>query len=119
MVVFAKRHKCLNRSFEYAFFNNREKGQYNLNVIHGNSASLENNSSGNHAVFPEYFVRWFIEKFTKEGDVVFDCFMGSGTVASVAQQMNRNYLGCELDESYIKYAEERLSQKSLVSEWKW
>ena len=34
--------------------------------------------------------------------------MGSGTTAVVAKQMNRNFLGSEIDEQYIEIANERL-----------
>jgi DNA modification methylase len=40
--------------------------------------------------------------------VVLDPFMGSGTVADVARRLNRNYVGIELKEEYIKMAERRL-----------
>lgn len=116
VVVFTKRPYAINRTFEYAFFNNREKGQLNLNVIHGDSASLENNNSTNKAIFPEYFVRWFVDKFTKEGDIIMDCFSGSGTTSYVAQSRGRNFIGFEKDPEQVKYSMERLSQKSLIAD---
>jgi DNA modification methylase len=44
---------------------------------------------------------------------VFDPFMGSGTTAAVAQRLNRQYLGCELNTEYKKLQDARLSQQSL------
>ena len=46
-------------------------------------------------------------------DIVFDPFMGSGTTAAVAQRLNRQYLGCELNTEYKKLQDARLSQQSL------
>jgi len=43
-----------------------------------------------------------IQASSKEGDLVLDCFMGSGTTAVACQQLNRNYIGCERDEGYHK-----------------
>lgn len=51
---------------------------------------------------------------SKEGQVVLDCFMGSGTVALGCQNLNRNFIGIEKEEKYIKIAQKRLSQKSLL-----
>ena len=45
---------------------------------------------------------------TKEGDVVLDPFMGSGTTALAAKTLNRHYIGFELNPDFIKDAEERL-----------
>ena len=42
--------------------------------------------------------------------IVLDPFMGAGTVAYVAKENNRNYIGCELNPEYIKIAEQRITQ---------
>ena len=41
--------------------------------------------------------RAFIKEFTKEGDLVFDPFSGSGTTALEAKYLNRNFLGIEIN----------------------
>jgi DNA modification methylase len=65
--------------------------------------------SGAHfAVFPEELVERMMRAGCPEGGVCLDPFMGSGTVAVVAKRMNRNYLGVELNEEYIKLAQARL-----------
>ena len=45
--------------------------------------------------------------------LVFDPFMGSGTVALVALKLDRHYLGIELSPEYVKIAEKRLQQMAL------
>lgn len=47
---------------------------------------------------------------TKEGDTVFDPFMGSGTVALACIKHNRKFIGCELDREYFEIAEERINE---------
>lgn len=45
---------------------------------------------------------------SKEGDVVFDPFLGSGTASVVAKKLNRKFCGIELNEEYCLWAEKRL-----------
>lgn len=61
------------------------------------------NFRGAHfATFPPDLVRPCILAGSKPGDTVLDPFMGSGTVAQIAKENGRNYLGCELNTEYIK-----------------
>ena len=58
---------------------------------------------GDHpAPFPPKLVENCINLTTLEGDLVFDPFMGSGTTALLAQELNRNWLGFEIDPKYIE-----------------
>jgi DNA modification methylase len=50
-----------------------------------------------------------IESCSNEGDLILDPFMGSGSTAVSCKKLNRNYVGCELDENYYKICLERLS----------
>ncbi len=45
---------------------------------------------------------------SKEGDIVFDPFLGSGTASVTAKKLNRKYCGIELNEEYCLFAEKRL-----------
>lgn len=45
---------------------------------------------------------------SKEGDVVFDPFLGSGTSAVVSKKLNRHYIGVEINEDYCLYSVKRL-----------
>ena len=65
----------------------------------------------NHvAVYPIEFVKYFIKGSTKEGDIVLDPFMGAGTTGVAAKELNRNYIGFEIQESYVNFAETRISE---------
>jgi adenine-specific DNA-methyltransferase len=59
--------------------------------------------------FPEDLVARVILATTSEGDVVLDPYMGSGTVAVVARDYGRHYIGAEFNETYYATAEQRLS----------
>ncbi len=72
----------------------------------------------NHgAVFPIELVSTILENFSKEGDVVYDPFMGTGTTAVVAKQLKRKFIGSEISKKYIDIAEERLkNSKDLFAQ---
>ncbi|MDR2791674.1 MAG: hypothetical protein LBB27_02925 [Tannerellaceae bacterium] len=47
---------------------------------------------------------------TDEGDIVLDPFSGTGTTAIAAKRMGRQYIGFELDETYVQISREKLNQ---------
>lgn len=49
-----------------------------------------------------------IELHTFENDTVLDCFMGSGTTGAACKELNRNFIGIELDENYFNIAKQRI-----------
>jgi site-specific DNA-methyltransferase (adenine-specific) len=57
---------------------------------------------------PEKLLAKIILASSREGDLVFDPFNGSGTTTVVAKKLERHYLGVELDETYCCYAQKRL-----------
>jgi len=70
--------------------------------------------SGSHfAVFPTELIEPCILAGAPLGGIVLDPFMGSGTTAQVAQDLGRQYLGCELNPEYGKLQKKRTAQTSL------
>lgn len=51
---------------------------------------------------PVTLLEELIKKHTNEGDLVLDCFAGSGTTTIAAYNTNRDFTGCELDKNYYK-----------------
>jgi DNA modification methylase len=68
------------------------------------------------AVFPSDLIEPCILAGAPVGGIVLDPFMGSGTTAQVAQDLGRQYLGCELNPEYKKLQDQRLAQQSLMFE---
>lgn len=66
------------------------------------------------AVFPSDLIEPCILAGAPVGGIVLDPFMGSGTTAQVAQNLGRQYLGCELNPTYKPLQDQRLSQQALV-----
>ena len=61
---------------------------------------------------PEKLIAKLILASSKEGEVVFDPFLGSGTTSVVAKKLGRIYCGVEINEEYCCWAEKRLEMAS-------
>ncbi|MEK7565327.1 MAG: transcriptional repressor LexA [Patescibacteria group bacterium] len=73
----------------------------------GHSAS-DNFAYEHPAIFPEKLAEDHIVSWSKEGDVVYDPFMGSGTTAKMAVLSGRKYIGSELFNKYCEVARKRI-----------
>ncbi|NJL82831.1 MAG: site-specific DNA-methyltransferase [Chloroflexaceae bacterium] len=77
------------------------KMAYPSNVIH---LSTECGNKKHSAAFPKSLPIWFIKLFSDEEDVVLDPFLGSGTTCVAACELNRNYIGIEVNAEYHQLA---------------
>ena len=70
----------------------------------------------NHpTIKPLNIIQNFIINSSKEGEIVLDPFMGSGTTAIACMNTNRNYIGFELDKGYYDIILERIkNHKSTI-----
>lgn len=62
-----------------------------------------------NAPFPEALVKPCILAGAPIGGVVLDPFLGSGTTAAVAKKLGRQYIGIDLNKSYVKLAQQRIA----------
>ncbi len=62
------------------------------------------------AVFPDKLAADHIISWSDAGDLVYDPFMGSGTVAKMCVKLNRRYVGSEINPEYCKIIAERLHE---------
>lgn len=60
---------------------------------------------------PVDIIKQCIEKHSKENDVVFDGFMGSGTTGVACKHTNRKFIGIELDDNYFEIAKKRIEEE--------
>jgi len=63
---------------------------------------------GDDVRYSEELVEHFLKEYTKEGDIVFDPFMGFGTTLIVAERMGRIGYGIEFDEKRAAYVKTQL-----------
>ena len=105
--------KC-TRAHEYIFLLSKERKYYfDYKAIREPTVYLKNQERNkrsvwtlakqtahikHHAAFPPDLITPTILAGSKEGDIVLDPFMGSGTTAGVAAGLKRNWIGCELNE---------------------
>ncbi len=59
---------------------------------------------------PVALFEYLIKTYTNEGDLVLDNCMGSGTTGVACKNLNRNFIGIELDPEYFKIAEKRINE---------
>jgi len=59
---------------------------------------------------PVALMEYLIKTYTNEGETVLDFCLGSGTTGVAAKNLNRNFIGIELDEGYFNIAKERIEK---------
>ena len=77
------------------------------NVLHLGVVGYNKNHS---AAFPKHLPEWFIKLFTQKNDVVLDPFAGSGTTLVSAKELNRQWIGIEIEEKYIDLIQNNLDK---------
>jgi len=81
------------------------------NHIHMPQKSNQHTIQSKHpAVYPLELPTFFISAFSNEGDTVLDPFMGSGTTGVACKDLNRHFIGIELNDGYFKLAQERIEK---------
>jgi len=83
----------LERVFLVSKPTKKEKGDYNTHL----------------SVKPVELISHLMKLFTKEGAIVLDPFMGSGTTAVACIKSNRKYIGFDINKEYIKICEKRIT----------
>lgn len=70
---------------------------------------------GHIAMFPEELPARLIKMFSFVGETVFDPFMGSGTTAQAARNLNRNSIGYEINKDFRQYYEQKVIRNSIFN----
>jgi len=96
------------------YFNHREgydnRKKYPKNLLTYNSRSNELNSSAriHPTQKPVALFEYLIKTYTNEGDIVLDNCMGSGTTGIACKNLNRDFIGMEMDDKYFELAKNRI-----------
>lgn len=91
------------------FLNQKEMSNY---MITSNKSSYGETSHPTEK--PIKLFNKFIKTSTNEGDLILDCFAGSGTTLIASKYLRRNFIGIEINPEYVKMANKRLAQEVLM-----
>ena len=90
------------------------KGRHVLNGARDTDLLYYNRVVGNMQLHqnqkPVDLCKYLIIKSSNENDTVLDCFMGSGSTGVACANLNRKFIGIELDNDYFKIAEKRIKE---------
>lgn len=70
---------------------------------------------GHIAVFPEELPHRLIKMFSFAGETIFDPFMGSGTTALAARNLQRNSIGYEINPDFVDYYKQKVDNARLFN----
>jgi len=92
-----------------------QEGKWYLSVWNiTNVLPFKNRLEVGIAAFPDEIPYRLIKLFSYKGETVLDPFMGSGTTLKVANELERKYVGYEIDIELLEVVKEKLSQKRLT-----
>jgi DNA modification methylase len=73
----------------------------------------EDKNKYNHpTIKPLEIIKNLIINSSEENDTILDCFMGSGTTGVACKELNRNFIGIEIDEKYFNISKERIGEEN-------
>lgn len=102
-------------SFENCIYAKKRKSTYNDGYAHNVWEFPIERKIDFFTPKPLKLFKYLIEKSTNEGDIVFDPCIGSGTTAVASKELNRNYIGLDLNKEAIKTTLRRLGNVTEVN----
>ena len=126
-LVWVKDNKIMGQSymsqFEYIIFlrKGRHKkinncGESDVLTFPNKKLKDENGKTIHDTEKPVGLMKVLIDNSSQPYDLVLDPFMGIGSTGVACQNLNRNFIGMELDKEYFKIAKERIEQAETLSE---
>ena len=101
--------KCLNDDLQM-------RSNWELPICNGSERLKKNGKKVHSTQKPEALLHRILLATTNKNDFVLDPFLGSGTTATVAKKLGRNYYGIEKEKTYFKAAEERLKKAKSIED---
>jgi DNA modification methylase len=80
----------------------------NIKCVHNSSGKLHPTQK------PVELMEYMVNTYTNEGDTVLDFTMGSGTTGVACANLNRKFIGIEMDENYFNIAKQRIEEATEI-----
>ena len=80
-----------------------------VNILQYN-IDKKRNGKGHPTQKPILLMEYLVKTYTNENETVLDFTMGSGSTGVAAKNLNRNFIGIELDDKYFEIAKERINE---------
>lgn len=97
-LYFRKGGKCMPVNYESA------------TTVYNQPLNVKDKKQYKHpTIKPLNIIENLVSNSSKEGQLVLDCFMGSGTTGVACKNLNRNFIGIEIDENYFNIAKNRIN----------
>ena len=101
--------KCLNDDLQM-------RSNWDLPICNGTERLKKNGKKVHSTQKPEALLHRILLATSNKDDLILDPFLGSGTTATVAKKLSRNYYGIEKEKSYFKAAEQRLKNTKPIED---
>ncbi len=101
--------KCLNDDLQM-------RSNWDLPICNGTERLKKNGKKVHSTQKPEALLHRILLATSNKNDLILDPFLGSGTTATVAKKLSRNYYGIEKEKSYFKAAEQRLKDTKPIED---
>lgn len=114
ILIFKKQGKAPVPSLEQKKFSEMTKEEWNTYFAsHWTFGGAK--QDGHIAVFPEELPHRLIKMFSFAGETIFDPFMGSGTTALAARNLQRNSIGYEINPDFVDYYKQKVDNARLFN----
>ncbi|WP_440925664.1 site-specific DNA-methyltransferase [Candidatus Pelagibacter sp.] len=101
--------KCLNDDLQM-------RSNWDLPICNGSERLKKDGKKIHSTQKPEALLHRILLATSKKNDLILDPFLGSGTTATVAKKLGRNYFGIEKEKNYFKAAEKRIKATKPIED---
>lgn len=107
--------------FELALWAVKKGGKWTFNkdkgITYKKPEYIHSAPTGKSRIHPtqksSQIISEIIKTHTNDSDLIFDPFSGSGTISCCASEINRNFIGCEIDATYYKASIQKLRKEDI------
>ena len=107
--------KIIDRLLNDCMADNKNDYNYDSTERYPRSVQIISTDTQNSSLHPTQkpvaLMEYVIKTYTNEGDIVLDFAMGSGTTGVACKNLDRNFIGIEMDKEYFDIANKRIKKQ--------